>query len=176
MEGKIVNAVTTTTRPPRPGERDGIDYHFFCEHSFLEILAADGFLEHSRVHNQYLYGLRRQEVEKHLHGNRDILLNVNIDGAAKLRSSLETQKSSLPHLRVVTIFLLPPPLEELIRRIRQRSRMDDRELESRIHSLQAEIAAASSYHYSIPNGTPEETLDNMRHIYHAENMRNELSQ
>ncbi|MDR3117254.1 MAG: 50S ribosome-binding GTPase [Puniceicoccales bacterium] len=169
---KFAIAVTTTTRPPREGEVTGRDYYFVDRERFERMLAEDAFHEHSTVHGQHLYGLTKAEVQRHFDRCRDILLNADVQGATKLRRLAAEDSSGLLHGRVVTTFLLPPPEEELRDRVLRRGPMEREELERRIGSARGEVARASSYDYTIPAGTAEETLKNMLHIHAAEKMRN----
>ncbi|MDR2029883.1 MAG: guanylate kinase [Puniceicoccales bacterium] len=165
-------AVTATTRPPRQGEIAGRDYYFLDRQEFLHLLAKNAFCEHSTVHGQHLYGLTWAEVRRHIERGVDILLTVDVQGAAKLQRLAMDDATGYLNGRVVTIFLLPPADEELCSRILCRGPLDEGELERRMRSAHCEIELADCYDYAIPSGTAEETLCRMLNIHAAEKMRN----
>lgn len=165
-------AITTTTRPPRPGEVDGRDYFFIGREEFIRLLGEDAFFEHSTVHGVHLYGLTKGEVRRHCERGNDVLLTVDVQGARKLRQLSESDDGECLRDRVVTIFLLPPPVNELRERILRRGPVSAEEMERRIRSAHAEIGNAPFYDYTIPPDTADETLRNMLHICEAERMRN----
>src|ERR1039457_2258028 len=102
---QMTRAITCTTREPRPGEKDGVDYHFFTATEFLKRLQAGNFIEHATVYGNS-YGILKSELLGKLREGRDVLLNVDVQGAATIRAQAETE----PDLRraLVTIFLTPP--------------------------------------------------------------------
>jgi guanylate kinase len=165
-------AVTTTTRPPRPDEVDGRDYFFVDREEFSRLLTEDAFFEHSTVHGIHLYGLTKREVQQHCERGSNVLLTVDVQGAKKLhRLSIDGSDECLRG-RVVTIFLLPPSMDELRARILRRGPVPADEMERRLHSARLEMESAPSYDYTIPPDTADETLRNMQHICAAEHMRN----
>src|SRR5262245_51818543 len=113
--GGMRRVITATSRPPRPGERDGVDYHFFTEAKFQEAIRRGEFLEHARVHG-HLYGTPREEVAAGLRDGLPVLLNIDVQGARQIR---EQVKAGEP-IPLTQIFLLPPSLAELERRLKAR--------------------------------------------------------
>src|SRR5437899_1378836 len=111
---QMARAVTCTTRPPREGERDGVDYYFLDAASFLKRLQAGNFLEHATVYGNS-YGTLKAEVLGKLRQGKDVLLSVDVQGAASIRERAEED----PELKrsLVTVFLTPPSLAELEHRL-----------------------------------------------------------
>jgi guanylate kinase len=170
--GQIITAVTTTTRPLRSTERNGVDYYFIGKEEFTRMRDEGEFLEYSRVHREHFYGLTHSEIRRHFDNGLDVLLNLDVQGTAKLRELAREKENTILHGRVVSVFLLPPPDGELVRRIRRRGPMSKRELTLRLESIRNEVRMARTYDYSIPPGNKRFTFDAMRHIYHAEKLRN----
>jgi guanylate kinase len=113
----MTRAITCTTREPRPGEKDGVDYHFFTAAEFLKRLQAGNFIENATVYGNS-YGILKSELLGKLREGKDVLLNVDVQGAATIREQAETE----PELRraLVTIFLTPPSVAVLEQRLKKR--------------------------------------------------------
>jgi Guanylate kinase len=124
--------VSTTTRQPRPGEVDGVDYHFLTPQEFDARIAEDAFLEWAWVHGKERYGHLRSSIEPHLQAGKTVVRDIDIQGCEQIQQKL-------PPELVVSFFLLPPPREVLIERIRKRAPIDDAELERRLQSMQMEV-------------------------------------
>jgi guanylate kinase len=162
----FVYATSCTTRAPRPGEVDGRDYHFLAPEEFEQRMLVGDFLEHARVH-EHRYGTLRETVMKHLVAGDDVLIDVDVQGAAAIRHNADAQlKSSL-----VDVFLMPASLQELRRRLLKRGTEDAATLELRLRNAVAEMAEWQSYRYTMLSGTPEEDLARFRAIMLAERMR-----
>jgi len=159
--------VTCTSRAPRPGERDGVDYHFLTVEAFEQALAAGEFFEHARVHNN-LYGSRTRDLHALLAQNLDILFNIDVQGAANLRATAARDPALAP--RLVTIFLYPPPLEELRLRLRSRGQDAEGEIERRLRTAVAEIAHWPDFDYLLPAGSREDDQRRLLAIYLAERL------
>jgi guanylate kinase len=162
----FVYSVSCTTRQPRPGEVDGEDYHFLSVEEFERRVAADEFLEHARVHGNY-YGTLRSAVLHHLKASNDVLLDVDIQGAAQIRGGVQ---GLLKH-SMVDIFLMPPSMAELIRRLKKRNTESPEQLSIRLDNARAEMERWKDYQYTILSGSPEDDLENFRAIMRAERMR-----
>ncbi|MDR1438318.1 MAG: hypothetical protein LBI69_04670 [Puniceicoccales bacterium] len=169
----IAAAVTTTTRLPRVGEVDGVDYYFTSKEAFCQRIAEGKFLEYSTVHNDHFYGISDEEISRHFSSGRDILLNMNVDGAMKLKQLSKSRSSAIFYCRVITIFLLPPPMDEVMRRIQMRGPMSIEEWERRQKSIHSEMSMAQFYDYSIQPDTREKMVDYLLNIY--KNARNDIS-
>ncbi len=141
-------SVSATTRPPRPGERDGRDYWFLDEASFDRHLAAGDFLEWAEVHGRR-YGTLRSQIEAALERGEDIVLEIDVEGAARVR------RSGLP---VVSIFVMPPSMEALEERLRRRGTEGEAEMEKRLSRAAAEIERASEYDHVVVNDDLEDLV------------------
>ena len=155
--------VTVTTRPKRPGEIDGVDYHFISMEAFQRMLEGGELLEHANVFGHY-YGVPKQEVRKALARGEDVLLRIDVQGAA-------TIKKIVPH--AVFIFLAPPSMEELIQRLEKRKTESAEKLERRIRIARDEIKALPNYDYVVVNrdGRLDETVKQIAAIVTAEKCR-----
>lgn len=134
-------AVTATTRAPRPGEEDGTDYHFLDRDEFLAGVAAGRFLEHATVHG-HLYGTPREEVERIVGDGGVCLLNVDVQGAAALRGTVEP---------ALFVFLVPPSFAELARRLSGRGTEDRETVERRLAVAREELAREDEYDVVVTN-------------------------
>lgn len=164
----ISRAVTCTTRPPRNGERHGIDYYFMDAESFLERVQAGHFLEHASVYG-HSYGTLISEVTGKLRQGTDVLLNVDVQGAATIRQRAEQD----PELRnaLVTVFLTPPSMAILERRLRNRATDSEPIIQKRLSVARQEIAQWRYFDYLILSATIAEDLQRMLQIIDAEKMR-----
>jgi len=146
--GGYARSVTATTRPPREGERDGVDYLFLPRERFEEGIAAGRFLEHAVVHGN-LYGTPRDGVEAVLAKGLVCILNIDVQGAEALR------RSGLP---VVTLFLLPPSIQELESRLARRGTEVPGEVSRRLEIAKREMAQADRFDARFVNAKVEETV------------------
>lgn len=158
-----VYAVSCTTRSPRAGEIDGEDYHFMHPDEFERRIATGDFLEYARVHNHY-YGTLRQTIVDHLRDGIDVLVDIDIQGAASIR------KSTDPFIRdsLVDIFIMPPNLEELRHRLIKRGTETEEQIDFRLAAAAAEMKCWREYRYTIISGSMEEDLQKFRAITRAE--------
>ena len=149
--------VTCTTRPPRAGEMDGRDYHFLAEEEFEEGIRNDRFLEHAKVHG-HLYGTPRAAVEEPLRRGRSVILNIDVQGAASIRGVLEKSRgpggcgSGIGKNGVTMVFLLPPSLEELERRLRARGTDTEAQVRTRLKTAKKELEEKDGYDHQVVNG------------------------
>lgn len=141
-------AVTATTRPKRPHERDGIDYHFLAPWQFDYTLAQDGFLENATVYG-HRYGVPKAPVQEALAQGRDVLLRTDVQGAIYIKSV---------YPQVVTIFLMPPSWDELERRLRSRGTDDPQIVEARLAIARQEMALAGQFDYTVVNDDLDEAV------------------
>jgi len=155
----LVFSVSHTTRSARPGEVDGRDYHFVSRDDFIAIQSSQppGFLEWAEVHDN-LYGTSRLEVEKYLAAGQDVILDIDVQGA------MQVKESSQP----VTIFIAPPSLAELERRLRGRGTENDDIISTRLQNAREEMTFVDKYDYLIINDTLSEAIDSLRSILIAE--------
>lgn len=134
-------SISCTTRPPRQGEREGIDYRFISEEAFLSLLKEDKFLEHAEVHGHY-YGTLREDVEKALSSGLDIVLEIDVQGAFQIREKMPES---------ILVFVSPPSLEELEHRLRERGTESAEHLRLRLNNARLEMRKAKDYDYVIIN-------------------------
>ena len=139
-------SVSCTTRPPRPGETDGAAYYFLSRAQFEARLAADGFLEHAEVHGNY-YGTPRSEVTTRLSADRDVLLDVDVQGARSLRHQLDATVFGPP----VFVFIAPPSLAVLEQRLRGRGTESEATIQRRLRNARLEVTAWSEYDFLVIN-------------------------
>jgi guanylate kinase len=169
----MTRAITCTTRAPRPGEKDGVDYHFFDAAEFLKRLQAGNFIEHATVYGNS-YGILKSELLGKLREGKDVLLNVDVQGAATIREQAESE----PELRraLVTIFLTPPSLLEIERRLKRRGADAEAIIQKRLAVARQEIAQWKNFDYLLASGSKQEDLRRALAIVEAEKMRSARSQ
>lgn len=162
--GKIpdmVYSVSATTRPPRPGEKQGVDYHFLSEKEFRDLIANDGLLEWADYCGN-LYGTPRAFVEEMLVRGMIVISDIDIQGAKQLRQTMPEG---------VFVFLMPPSLEELRRRIVRRATDPPEAIASRMARAEEEMDAVVDYDYWIVNADLGEAVQDLRAIIRAERLR-----
>lgn len=158
----IQRVVTTTTRPPREGERHQIDYYFFDHDTFDTKVEAGEFYEYAKVHTNR-YGTLKNEIQDKLAAGTDLLLNIDVQGAATFREA--GREDPLLRGKVVTVFILPPSMEELEQRLRERSTDDDEEIRRRLRVAREEMQQREFYDHCIPSGTRDEDFEALQRIY-----------
>jgi len=165
---EMTRAITCTTREPRKGEKDGVDYHFFSATEFLKRLQAGNFLEHATVYGNS-YGILKSELLAKLRQNQDVLLNVDVQGAATIREQAETE----PELRraLVTVFLTPRSLAVLEERLKKRGADAEAVIQKRLAVARQEVAQWKNFDYLLESTTKSEDLRRMQEIISAEKMR-----
>jgi guanylate kinase len=134
-------AVSATTRPKRPGERDGREYHFLTEPQFVQHASDGDFLEHV-IYAGNRYGTLRSEVERHLRDGHSVILEIELRGARALRDALPD---------AVTIFIEPPSQDELLRRLRARDTEGEAAIQARLRESQVELGARQEFNYQVRN-------------------------
>jgi len=152
--------VTCTTRPRRAYEVDGVHYHFLDEATFEERRLAGGFLESNLVHG-YHYGTPRNEVREALVAGHDVILKIDVQGAAVVKQKVPV---------ALLVFLVPPSLEDLFARLRNRATENADELDTRQRNAAVELARQEDYDYVVPNetGRVERTAARIDEIIRAE--------
>lgn len=164
----IRRVITCTTRAPRAGEVDGVDYHFLTRAYFEQQIAAGVFLEHAHVHGN-LYGPRAADVATHLGAGFDALLNVDVQGAATIRA----KGAADPRLAaaLVSVFIRVSDHAELRRRLTGRGTDPVDEIDRRVAAAEEEIRHAGSYHHVIESGSREVDFTALQSIYLTEKAR-----
>lgn len=154
-------SVSATTRKPRAGEVDGVNYFFMNREEFIKRIEQDDFLEHAEVYGN-LYGTPKSNVDEMLNKGIDVILEIDIQGALKVK---ETASDG------VFIFILPPSMEELKQRIIKRGSETPESLMTRFKSAYQEINYVSKYNYAVVNDTVEEAVKKIESILIAEKCR-----
>lgn len=150
----LVRSVSQTTRMPRPGEVHGNDYWFVSNDDFFRRVDAQGFLEHAFVHNAW-YGTGRPFTEGSLAEGKDVMSEVNWGGIVQLREH---------GIAVTSIYILPPSMDELERRLRTRGGLTDEQIANRMRNARIEMATSALYDYVITNGVLATTVDTLASI------------
>jgi guanylate kinase len=156
-------SVSYTTRPPRPGEVNGKDYFFVDRETFERMIEEGDFLEWAEVYGN-LYGTSKSQVLKALNEGKDIILDIDTQGALQV-------KKNFPE--AVLIFVLPPSLSELERRLRRRGTDDEETIERRLRVAREEIKRAPLYDYIVVNDVLEIAFENLKSIIRAEKCKTE---
>jgi guanylate kinase len=159
----FVYSVSCTTRVPRAGEMDGEDYHFISEEAFLQRIAAGEFLEHAKVHGKY-YGTLREPILSNLRKGVDVLIDVDTQGAAAIRAV----QDDFVRRALADVFIMPPDLEELRRRLTKRGTETAAQVKVRLQTAAREMEHWRDYRYTIISQSIEEDLLKFRHIMGAE--------
>lgn len=156
-------SVSATTRPARPGETDGSDYHFVSESRFKGMVRDGDMLEHAHVFGNF-YGSPRGPVSEAIESGCDVLFDIDWQGAQQI------QKSALSG-HVLSIFLLPPSISELRRRLESRAQDDDETIRRRMQRSWDEISHWDAYDYVLVNDDLDETEERLKTIVAAERLR-----
>jgi guanylate kinase len=155
-------SVSATTRPPRPGEVDGRDYHFISRPSFDAMAANGQLLEHAEVFGN-MYGSPRAPVEAAMHDGRDTLFDIDWQGGQQIKQAMRDD--------VVSVFILPPSIAELENRLRLRGQDSTAVIADRMAKSQAEISHWAEYDYVLVNRDLDATFANLLTIVQGERMR-----
>ena len=158
---EVAISVSATTRSPRNGEVDGINYYFMSKEQFKEKIEANDFLEYAEVYDNF-YGTPKSNVEQLLESGKDVILEIDIQGALKVKENTEEG---------VFIFILPPSMEELKARIIKRGSETPESLMKRFKSAYKEINFISRYNYAVVNDEVETAVDKLEAIVCAEKCR-----
>ena len=135
-------SVSATTRPPRPGEVDGVHYYFMTDDEFAEMAANGGFLEHAIVHGRASYGTPKAPVEQAIADGRLPLLEIDLQGARQVRAAAPDAK---------LVFLLPPSWDELVHRLVGRGTEGEEERARRLRTAKHELASQGEFDYRVVN-------------------------
>lgn len=156
-------SVSCTTRTPRPGEVDGEDYHFIEPGEFARRIEAGEFIEHAEVHGNF-YGTPRANVLRNLEAGTDVLIDIDIQGAASIR------RNGGPGITesLADVFIMPPTMDELRRRLLKRGTETDAEMSLRLDRAAVEMQAWRDYRYTIITGSVEDDVRHFTAIMRAE--------
>ena len=164
----MARAITCTTREPRPGEKDGVDYYFLDAGNFLKRVQAGNFLEHATVYSQSYGTLKAEVLGKLRHGN-DVLLNIDVQGAASVRDAALSD----PELKraLVSIFLTPPTVEILEGRLRRRGADAEAVIQKRLAVARQEVAQWKNFDYLLLSDSIQSDVRRAQAIVEAEKMK-----
>lgn len=161
-ESNVFLSVSVTTRQQRPGEVHGKDYYFSSKEEFASMAENNAFLEHAEVFGNH-YGTPKEYVERHLSAGEDVLFDIDWQGTKQIRA---TQAEDL-----VSVFILPPSLSELERRLYARAQDSKEVVEKRMAKAISEISHWDEYDYVVVNHNIEDALDKILQILHAERLK-----
>lgn len=150
-------SVSATTRSPRPGEIEGVHYFFLDTDHFKSLVEQDGFLEWAQVHDNY-YGTLKQSVIDHMNAGDQVFLEIDVQGALQVRKALPEA-----HL----VFIEPPSLEELERRLRQRGTETEDVISSRMKTAEVELAQKMEYDVQVVNDDLERAVDELVEVINS---------
>ena len=159
--GNITHSISYTTRKPRPGEIDGRDYFFVTEERFKNMIEAGDFAEWAEVHS-HLYGTSRRVLEDVMGRGMDVILDIDTQGAMQIKEKFAT---------AVFIFIMPPSLDILEERLRNRKSDNEEEIKKRMRRAREEIRDYAKYDYIIVNRDFDRALNELRSIFIAERSR-----
>ncbi len=163
-DGNLSMSISVTTRPRRPGEVDGNDYHFIDAAEFDRLVGADALLEHAKVFGNY-YGTPRAAVESALAEGRDVLFDIDWQGTQQLAEKVRED--------LVSVFILPPSTRELERRLKSRAQDSVAEVGRRMAKAADEMSHWAEYDYIIVNHDIESSVRRVQAILQAERLRRE---
>lgn len=155
-------SISMTSREPRPGEVDGVNYYFIRRETFEEKIKKGEFLEYAKVHNNDYYGTPKEKIDERLNNGDDVILEIDIEGALKVK---EKYPESL------FIFILPPSMEELIDRLIKRGTESKEKIINRFRKAYQEINEVAKYNYVVVNDTLEKAVSKINAIMTAERLR-----
>ena len=151
-------SVSHTTRPPRPGETNGVEYYFTSKDEFQEMVARDEFAEYAMVHGN-MYGTMAARVRESIGGGRDLLFDIDYQGGRELRKKFRED--------LVSVFILPPSIRELERRLRSRNTDSEEVIARRVRVAREELRHYAEYDFLIMNDDIERAYDALRSVYLA---------
>ena len=160
-EKNLTYSVSMTTRKPREGEQEGVDYYFVDEETFKKEIKKGSFLEYALVHGNY-YGTLKKEVEKKLNDGFDVILEIDIQGALKIKEE---------NLDAIFIFVMPPSMRELRDRLVKRGTETKEKIIERFKNAYKEINEISKYNYVVINDEVEKATEKIQAIMLAEKCR-----
>ena len=160
----ITLSVSATTREPREGEEDGKHYYFLSKETFKEEIDKNNFVEHAEVFGNY-YGTLKREVESKFADNKDIILDIDWQGARQVSDQLDIK-------RLLRIFILPPSIKELESRLRARGTDSEEVIAKRMEKAKDEISHFNEYDYIVVNDNIDEAFEQVKSIIYTKRLQN----
>lgn len=160
-------SVSYSTRPPRPNEQNGADYHFVSEAEFSDKIKEGDFLEWAQVHG-YCYGTPKKFIQEQLNKEQVVVLEVDVQGAAKVKDALAAGKLKCA---VVFVFLIPPSVDILAFRLKKRKTEDEEVMNYRLRAAIAELQVMEKYDYIVVNDRVDSAASKIRAIINVEKER-----
>lgn len=164
-QDNVYYSVSATTRAPRPGEVNGVNYHFLSKDEFEKLIENDGVLEYANYCGNY-YGTPKKPVEDMLAEGKNVILEIEVQGALKVMEKCP---------EAVSVFILPPSLKELRRRLHKRGTETEEVIEKRIGEAAGEIRKAANYDYVMINGELETAVSDLLSIINSQKLKKENS-
>lgn len=165
-QDNVYYSVSATTRAPRPGEVNGVNYHFLSKDEFEKLIENGGMLEYANYCGNY-YGTPKKPVEDMLAEGKNVILEIEVQGALKVMEKCP---------EAVSVFILPPSLKELRRRLHKRGTETEEVIEKRIGEAAGEIRKAVNYDYVMINGELEIAVSNLLSIINSQKLKKENSE
>ncbi len=160
QDPRLAFSISHTTRPPRPGEKDGRDYYFVTRDTFEKLISEDAFLEWAEVYGEY-YGTSKREIDRLSSLGKDVILDIDVQGARQVMERLDRN-------RWTSIFILPPDLKALEQRLIARGKDPKDRIARRLKIAEQEIAQAERYDYRIVNDVLERATRDLKNIIERE--------
>jgi len=164
----VERVVTSTTRPPRDGEKHGVDYYFFSSEEFDQKIEEGAFFEWAKVHANR-YGTLRSVIQEKLEQGIDLVMNIDFQGVENFRKA--AIENALIGQRLVTLFVMPSDFEELRQRLRSRGQDDDEEIDRRLGTARREVEEWDKFDYAIVSKSRDEDYESAKSIWQAEKRR-----
>ena len=161
---KLVFSISCTTRPPRPGEVDGVDYYFITQDNFDAKVANNEFIEHATVYENS-YGTLREEIIGRINKGEDLFLDIDVQGALQIREFMKHDE--LLRNSVEFVFIAPPSFEELEKRLRERGTEEEDVIECRLNNAKKELKYWKNYDYLIINDELETAVEDMVKLFES---------
>jgi guanylate kinase len=159
-------STSATTRAPRKGEQDGIQYYFLSKAEFEEKIAKDEFIEYAEVHGNY-YGTPKYAIKNHLDSGHDVILDIDYQGMKIMSRHFEPRKT-------LRIFILPPSMKELERRLRKRNTDSEDIIQKRLSDAKGQIMHCGDYEYVLIDYNIEETFERIKSLVLAKQVQNRI--
>ena len=154
-------SVSATSRKPRKGEKEGVDYYYISKETFEKNIKEGYFLEYTKYADNY-YGTPKQYIKDNLEKGKDVILIIEIEGAANIKEMLPES---------LLIFIMPPSIKELVRRLKQRGTEDNDKILKRFHKTYKEINEVTKYNYVVVNDEVDKAVEKVKAIIKAEKCR-----